>query len=321
MRFKTYNSKTIIILGPTSSGKSDVAIKLAKKFNGEVISADSRQIYKNMDLGTGKVEGDWKKSGHTFIKTKKIRKSFTSGGVIHHLVDIISPKAEYNISHFQKDCRLLIKDISSRNKLPIICGGTGFWISAIVDGIIFPEVKPNKKLRKKLNKKSTEQLFSQLEKIDLARARTIDKNNKVRLIRAIEIVTAIGSVPKKTANCKLQTANYLQIGINCPKEILEKRIEKRLKSRFEAGMVDEAERLKYKYHLSWKKIQSFGLAYYWIPLYLQGKISEEEMRYRTFLAERNYAKRQRTWFKRDKRIIRENNYPKIERLVKEFLKQ
>lgn len=309
-----------MILGPTSSGKSDVAIRLAKKFNGEIISADSRQIYKHMNLGTGKVEGQWKQSGHTFIKNRKGNKSFISEETIHHLIDIVSPRNEYNISDFQKDCKKLIRDISSRGKVPIVCGGTGFWISSVVDGKALPQVKPDKKLREKLEKNPVVDLYAQLKKLDPARAKTIDKHNKVRLIRAIEICKALGKVPK-IVNSKQEkvNSNFLQIGISVDKNELDKKIKKRLEQRFDQGMIEEVEKLKSKYHLDWKRIQSFGLAYYWIPLYLQGKISEEEAKYRTFLAERNYAKRQRTWFKRDKRIVWENDYIKIEKNVSDFL--
>jgi tRNA dimethylallyltransferase len=315
-----HKNKTLVILGPTSSGKSDVAIKLAKQFGGEVISADSRQVYRHMDLGTGKVRGKWKKTGHTYVKNKRYPELFISEDISHHLIDIVSPKTDYNISHFQKDCQKLIADIFSRGKIPIICGGTGFWISSVVDQVIFPQVKPNKKLRKRLEKKSTENLFSQLKKIDPARSKTIDGNNKVRLIRAIEICKTLGKVPKiANSNQKIVNSKFLQIGITIDYEELEKRIEKRLESRFNAGMVKEVKNLNTKDGLSWKKIQSFGLAYFWIPLFLQGKISEDEMKYRTLLAEKNYAKRQKTWFKRDKRIIWNNNYKKIEKLISNFL--
>ncbi|MEA2007305.1 MAG: isopentenyl transferase family protein [Patescibacteria group bacterium] len=187
-RLSNPKTKVIVILGPTSSGKSDVAIMLAKKFDGEVISADSRQIYRDMNLGTGKVEGEWQK--------KNKRKVFVSEQVVHHLLDFRSPRGNYNVSHFQENCGTLINEISARKKLPIICGGTGFWIDAVVNGVVLPQVKPDHVLRKKLEKQTTKQLHTQLKKLDSSRSKTIDSKNKQRLVRAIEICKAIGSVPR-----------------------------------------------------------------------------------------------------------------------------
>lgn len=313
------SKKAVIILGPTSSGKSAIAIKLAKQFNGEIISADSRQVYKDMDLGTGKIEGRWHR--------RDGREVFVSEDIVHHLIDFRSPRGQYNVSHFQKDCVRLIKDAATRGKLPIICGGTGFWISAIVDDVKLPNVKPDKKLRKQLEKKTLQQLYVILKKLDSNRAKTIDRKNKIRLIRAIEICQTLGCVPKPNSKSEIARAHlmggnqkYLQIGIAWPKEVLDRKIKKRLNDRWCAGMIREAKNLKKKYALSWKKIQSFGLGYYWIPLFLQNKISEVELMEKVFIAERNYAKRQRTWFKRDKTIIWEHNYTKIRKIVRNFLR-
>lgn len=291
-------NKIIVILGPTSSGKSEIAIKLAQKFNGEIISADSRQIYRGMDIGTGKVSKDQQKS------------------IKHWILNIVSPKTEYNAAKFKKDARKIIEDILNRKKLPIICGGTGFWIKAIVDNVNFPEVKPDKELRKILEKKSAEELFKTLQKLDLERANDIDAKNKVRLIRAIEICKAIGKVPKITIQDKKY--DFFQIGIDMPKEKLHKKIKKRLEKRFEAGMIEEIKEL-HKQKLSWKKIQSFGLGYYWIPLYLRGKISKKDLFEKVLGAEKDYAKRQMTWFKKDKRIIWLKNYKEIEKEVEKFV--
>ncbi len=307
--------KVIVILGPTSSGKSDTAIALAKKFNGEVISADSRQIYRDMNLGTGKVTGKWLKlkGKNTFFK------AFLSEKVPHHLLDFRSPRGKYNISNFKKDCENKIKEISKRNRLPIICGGTGFWIDAITKGTIFPEVKPDLKLRKKLTLFSTEKLMRIIKKKDPLRAKTIDSKNKVRLIRAIEIIEELGKVPV-IKNSPPSNINFLQIGIDWPQKELTEKIQKRLNNRWQAGMIKEIKYLKSTYNLSWKKIQSFGLGYFWIPLFLQNKISKEELREKVLIAERGYAKRQKTWFYKNKTIIWENNLPKIFTIVKDFLK-
>jgi tRNA dimethylallyltransferase len=311
-------NKIIVILGPTSSGKSEVAIKLAQKFNGEIISADSRQIYRGMDIGTGKVEPDL--SGEIpqkFSRGKFYAGSpYMSGGIAHYLIDIANPKTEYNAANFKNDANKIIEDILKRKKLPIICGGTGFWIKAIVDNVNFPKVKPDKELRKILEKKNAEELFKTLRELDSERANNIDAKNKVRLIRAIEICKAIGKVPKII----IQNERYyfLQIGINTPKEELHKKIKKRLEKRFEAGMIEEVKELR-RQKLSWKKIQSFGLGYYWIPLYLKEQFGKKDLFEKVLGAEKDYAKRQMTWFRKDKRIIWLKKYKEIEKEVKEFV--
>lgn len=292
-------SKVIVILGPTSSGKSDVAIRLARKFNGEIISADSRQIYRGMDIGTGKI-------------TKKEQKQAR-----HWMIDIISPKSKFGAAQFKEKTDKIISDIIKRGKIPIICGGTGFWIKSIVDNVTYPKVKPNWKLRNKLHSKLTEELFEMLKKLDSERAKNIDKNNKVRLIRAIEICKSIGKVPK--INHINNSCDFLQIGIKLSKEKLHENIKKRLEKRFRTGMIKEVMNLK-KQGLSWKKIQSFGLGYFWIPLYLQNKLSKEELFEKVLQAEKDYAKRQMTWFKKDKRIKWIEKHKDIEKEVRSFLK-
>lgn len=290
--------KIIVILGPTSSGKSALAIRLARQFNGEIISADSRQIYRGMDIGTGKV-------------TKAEQKLAK-----HWLLDIASPATDYNVAKFKKTADKIIADILRRGKLPILCGGTGFWIKAIVDNVIFPEVKPNKTLRNKLNKRSAAALFKMLKKLDPRRAKSIDRHNKVRLIRAIEICRAIGSVPQY----KPQTAKYdfLQIGLVIPKKKLQQNIGKRLKKRFAQGMIAEVKKL-HQQGVSWKHLEMFGLEYKWIALYFQKKISAMEMQEKLLQEIKNYAKRQMTWFKKDKRIVWLKNYKKIKDEIKKFL--
>ena len=294
---KSADVKTIVILGPTSSGKSELAVELAQKFHGEIISADSRQIYQDMNLGTGKVEGTWQPDKDGILK-------FIYKKIPHHLIDFISPKKEYNVSHFQQDYKKISKEIQKRSHLPILCGGTGFWINAATDKITLPHVLPDKELRLELSRLSKEALFDRLQKLDPARASTIDCDNPARLIRAIEIATTLGKVPLLKDN-QIYPANdnVLLIGIDIPIDILEKKIRTRLDERFAAGMVEEVKNLKEKHKLNWEKIQSFGLAYYWIPLYLQNKISLEELKQRVYFAERQYAKKQKTWFKRDPRIV------------------
>lgn len=297
------HNKIIVVLGPTSSGKSEVAIKLAKKFNGEIISADSRQVYRGLDVGSGKVT----KAEQRLAK--------------HWLLDIVGPKTDYNAAKFKKDADKIIADILRRDKLPIICGGTGFWIKAVVDNVAFPDVAPDKVLRNKLRSKTAAQLFAMLKKLDSIRAKNIDRHNPVRLIRAIEIAKTLGKVPALATSHKLQTTNcpFLQIGIDVPKDKLQRNIRKRLEKRFAQGIIKEVKDLHEKKKLSWKKIQRFGLGYFLIPLYLQDKISKADLFEKIYQAEKDYAKRQMTWFRRDVSISWLKKYEKIEKMTKTFL--
>lgn len=321
-------NKILVILGPTSSGKSDIAIKLAKKFYGEIISADSRQIFRGMDVGTGKVKRDKKilalRNSESSDRGREkpifdLKTAYISSGIPHHMIDIVSTRTEFNVAKFKKQAEKIIKDILQRGKLPIICGGTGFWIQAIVDDVNFPEVKPDWKMREKLEKHSVEKLFAMLKKLDPERANNIDAKNKVRLVRAIEICKAIGTVPNTKHQIKNTKYQPLQIGIKIPRDKLYSNIEKRVLARFKQGMIDEVKILHTQTGLSWKKIKSFGLAYFWIPLYLQNKISKTELFEKVIQVEKNYAKRQMTWFKRDKRIKWLENFREIEKAINLFL--
>ncbi|MDQ5961455.1 MAG: tRNA dimethylallyltransferase [Patescibacteria group bacterium] len=288
----------IAIIGPTASGKSDLAIALAKKYDGEIISADSRQVYRGMDIGTGKVVNDFPViSNSQFLISKKERGLYLSEGIIHHLIDVASPKREYNISHFLRDAKKAITDIEKRGKLPIICGGTHFWIQALITGQTLPEVKPDKLLRAKLEKKSVEELFAMLEEKDPERAETIDAKNKYRLIRALEICDALGSVPNTKYEIQNTKYNSIIITLNPEKEILRERIRLRLEKRFEEGMIEEVQNLRDS-GISWKRLEGFGLEYRYIARFLQGKISEEEMKEKLFFEIWHYAKRQLSFIRR-----------------------
>lgn len=277
--------KIIVIVGPTASGKSDLAVKIAKKIGGEIISADSRQVYRGMDIGTGK------------ITRKEMR------GVPHHLLDVASPKRDFNVSHFKELAEKKIREIIARGHVPIIVGGTGFWIDALIYDFNLPEVGPDKKLRAKLEKQSVEKLFSRLKKLDPERAKTIEPKNKRRLIRALEIVLLSKKpVPKLGKRAKY---NALFIGIRKDKKELEDRIYKRLLARLKQGMIGEVKKLRNPPAgggVSWKRLDDFGLEYRFISRYLRGRLSYGEMVVQLFSAIKKYAKRQMTWFKRNKKI-------------------
>ena len=270
----------LVIVGPTASGKTGLAIKLAKERNGEVISADSRQVYKGLDIGTGKV---------TMAEMD---------GVKHHLLDVADPKKVFSVSDFQKLGKEAIADIHNRGKLPIVAGGTGFYIQALVDGLILPEVPPDKVLRKRLEKMPLPKLLSLLKKLDKKRYETIDKSNPVRIIRAIEIAKSLGQVPALKSKTNYEPKI---IGISIEPERLKKNIHDRLIARLEMGMIDEVRNL-HKNGLSWKRMEALGLEYRYIARFLQGKLTETEMLEQLETAINQYAKRQMTWFRRDKRV-------------------
>lgn len=290
-------SKILVIVGPTASGKSDLAVKLAKKYNGEVISADSRQVYRGMDIGSGKI-------------TEK-----EMAGLPHHLLDVADPKRTYSVAQYQKLAHKTIAEILSRGKLPIIVGGTGLYIQSIIDDLALPEVAPNAKLRKELDKKAPAELFTILKKLDPNRAKNIDPNNPRRLVRAIEIAEFLGHVPplKKT-----ERYNTLQIGLQADMPNLDKKITLRLSKRLKQGMLAEVKQLK-KTGVSWRRLENFGLEYRFIARFLRGQISKTEMIESIKSESLKYAKRQMSWFKKDKRIVWIKKPSEAEKLTGKFL--
>ncbi len=297
---KDQKEKIIVVLGQTATGKSDLAVRLAKKINGEIISADSRQVYKGLDIGTGKI-------------TKKEMRS-----VPHYMLDMVSPKRQYTAAEYKKDAEHYVRYIVHKGRVPIVVGGTGFYIDALLGDMPLPQVPPNKKLRKELETKNAATLFAMLKKLDKRRSRTIDNHNKVRLIRAIEIAHAIGKVPQlKTGEKKY---DVLKIGIRIPDKKLKQKIRVRLLKRMKRGMQAEAKKL-HAASLSWKRMNELGLEYRYTALHLQGKISKGEMIKKLETAIWQYARRQKTWFRRDKEIswFNPNQYKKIEKGVIQFL--
>lgn len=275
--------KVITIVGPTASGKTSLSIALAKQFNGEIISADSRQVYRGMDLGTGKVTVE------------------ETGGIPHHLIDIADPVTDiYTAAEFKSDASKVLSEIHARGSLPIIAGGTFFYIDVLKGDMSIPSVPPNQILRQELEVKSPEELTTILQGLDQASAARIDISNPRRLVRAIEIATALGHVPP--TNTLLSPYEFLTLGIDIDLETLLPRIITRLHERLELGMIEEVERL----HLagvSWEKMDSFGLEYRYIARYLQGFLTLEAMTEELAIKIRQFAKRQLTWLKRDKNII------------------
>ena len=257
--------KLVIICGPTATGKTDLAARLAKKFSGSIISADSRQVYKGMDIVTGK---DRPK------------------GVKIWGYDLVKPDEEFSVAHFVKLARPKIAQIQKQGKLPIVVGGTGFWLKALVKPPATINIKPNSQLRKKLEKLSTTQLRRQLEKLDPARASSMnqsDKNNPRRLIRAIEVA--------KTGKSGGRATGYeaIWIGLKAPLKVLDQRIEERVKKRIKAGAIKEWERLRRRFEVTLSSMSAIG--------YRELPDIDKWVR-----AEKQYARRQLTWFKKNKAI-------------------
>jgi tRNA dimethylallyltransferase len=276
--------RILVIVGPTASGKSALAVELAQKFNGEIISADSRQVYRGLDIGTGKI-------------TKREMK-----GIPHHVLDVASPKKAFSANDFVVYSKDAIEQIKYRQKLPIICGGTGFYIDALLGRISLPDVPPNKKLRATLQTKTAAQLFALLKKKDLARAKALstpsERNNKVRLIRALEIVAQLGHIPQRGSTLIYDT---LWIGINPSQKELEKKIHTRLIARIKSGMIAEAKRL-HANGLSYKRMEELGLEYRSLSRLLQNKITRKEFEEELFRDIRRYAKKQMMYWKRNAEI-------------------
>ncbi len=315
--------KIVVILGPTATGKSDLAVKLAlrlssgqaKKLYGingaEIISADSRQVYRGVDLGSDKI---------TKEETRGIR---------HYLIDVASPKKKFSAAQYKKLAEKAIKDIWKRGKIPIICGGTGLYIDTLIYDRNLPAAKPNLKLRRSLEKKIAEELFEELKKLDPKRAGNIDRFNKRRLVRALEIVIETGKpvgilrlfdyAQGKQAQDKNLPYKFLKIGIVVPSKELKRRIKKRTLQRLRGGVIQEMENFR-KAGVSDKKLDEVSLYYRWVRPYLRGEINQKNTLELISTKIWQYAKRQMTWFKRDKNILWIKNSREAERAVKEFLK-
>ena len=293
----------LIICGPTATGKTELAIKIAKKFNGELINADSRQVYKGMDIGTGKdLPSDAK-----FTKAPTAdKRNFDIGYYLINkiplwLLDIVSPDYNFNVADYQKLAWVVIKDIWQRKKLPILVGGTGLYIKALIDGIGTINIPLNQKLRNKLVKLSLEKLQKEIQNVNLEKWNQMnnsDKQNPRRLIRAIEIAKQ-----KKPSKLTLFDKNFnsLFIGLSAPNKILYERIDQRVEDRINSGMEKEIRTLL-SLGYDWNFPSMSGIGYRLWRDYFNKKKTLKEIIQRWKFDEHSYSRRQQTWFKKDKRI-------------------
>ncbi len=275
----------IVVLGPTASGKSTLGIVLAQRFSGEIVSADSRQVYRGMDIGTAKVT----REEQTLVP--------------HHLLDIADPQEVYSVAQFQVQASSAIDAILARGKQPFLVGGSPHYIYAVVDPLALPPIPPHPELRKELESRPLAELVAQLEELDPQSAATIDRKNARRVIRALEVCLVSGKPFSEQRGVSAPRYRCLLLGINWPRDVLYARIDARVDERMHAGMVQEVHALL-NAGVDFERLEALGLEYRFIGRFLQGEFtSEDEMVQRLKFAIHDFTRRQLTWFRKDKRIV------------------
>ncbi len=302
--------KIIVLVGPTTSGKTDWGVKLAKKFDGEVISADSRQIYKYMNIGTAKPAGEWKYVG--------LRRVFHVEGVPHHLIDFLNPGKTFTAAEFRDRAIKHIKSITRAGAVPFVVGGTGLYVEALVSNYTIPRIPANKKLRESFEEKTPAELLALLGKLDPDTAASIDPHNKRRLIRALEVCILSGDQFSKQKKKGEPIFNVLKLGISVPREVLHERIDSRIDGMLTAGLLSEVQFLV-KHRYGWNLPSMSGIGYRQFKSYLAGDCTLEQVITQLKKDTKKYAKRQATWFKRDKDIVWCSDIASAEAAVKKFL--
>lgn len=319
------DNKILVILGPTSTGKTDLALRLAKKFNGELISCDSRQVYWRLDIGTGKLpDRRWKVEDGS---VKKWKGYWEIDGIKIWMYDVVSPKVQYTVADYVKDANKAVGEIINRGKLPIVVGGTGLYLKALLDGLSNLSVPVDAGLRKELEKLSKEQLQKKLKELSSQKWEKLnssDRENPRRLVRAIELEI----MQSKSNSIKIATSSpvasprndTLKIGLIAPREILYQRIDQRVTDRISQGMIDEAIKL-HQSGLSLKRMRQLGLEYGVLADYLEGKITNKDTLIKIMQGKiHGFLRRQITWFKKETDvnwfdITRNNTLVQVEKLV------
>ncbi len=279
-------NKVIAVVGATASGKSAYAIELAKKLDGEIISADSRLVYKGMDIGTAKPS----------IEERQ--------GIVHHMIDIVEPDFDYSAGLYARQAKECLNDILSRGKTPIVAGGTGLYFRILLENYDLPEIEPDWELRKKLSKLSFDELNDIMKSLDSNAS--VELNDKKKAIRYIEILKATGKPLDKSRGIKENSYDIEWIGLNFPREQLYDRINKRVDLMVEAGLIEETQKLLKKYGRIMNITETIG--YREIIQALDGVMTMEEALDKLKQNTRNYAKRQLTWFRKNEKI-KWNYYP------------
>ena len=293
--------KAVAVVGPTAAGKTRLGIEIARKFNGEIVSADSRQVYKYLDICTGKDLEEY-------------------SGIPYHLIDILEPNQEITVLDFQKKSFSAIGKILRRKRTPVIVGGSPFYVYAVAEGWQFPKIEKDEMLREKLNKLSLQELRNILEKIDPAAFEKIDQNNPRRLIRAIEVCTLSGKEFEQAKPVSKPKYNFLLLGIKFSNEELKERIRKRLVERLEQGMIEEVQNIIQKKRANYADLERLGLEPRFISHFLRKKISREQLEDLLLKNIYHFAKRQMTWFGKDKIVVWVSGFKEAEKKVKRFLK-
>lgn len=302
--------KLLVLLGPTTAGKTEWGLRLAKEFTGEIICADSRQVYKKMDIGTAKPKGEWKRNG--------LRKSFMIEDVPHHIIDFLDPGKKFSAAEYRDRALKYTKIAYKGGRIPIISGGTGLYIQSVTDNLHFPRVAPNYKLRKSFETKSIGELVQLLKNIDPAALTMIDTQNIRRVIRALEVCIMSGEPFSKQRLKGDPLFEVLQVGIEVDRMALDKRIEERINKMIDAGLVQEIRGLlNQKY--SWELPSMSGIGYRQFRKYFEGQHTLQEAIDLLKRDTRHYARRQLTWFNRDKRIKWVKTYEEARELIKKFL--
>lgn len=291
--------KILVIVGPTGAGKTNLAIQISKKYSGGLVSADSRQIYKELDIGTAKSKDELKQAKMEIF-----------------LIDFVSPRQSFNVAKYKELAYQKIDELLSQGKLPIVVGGTGFYIDAIVENCDFPP-KANRTIQNKLDKLSEEELLKRLKKVDPKAASKVDPKNKRRLIRALEIYESTG-IPRSKFGKKSNVAkyNFLILGIDITREKLYKKIDERVDQMIKDGLVEETKKVYKKYG----RVESLNtIGYKEITEYLNGKVSLQEAIKRIKFNTHAYVRRQMTWFRKNKEIIWIKNQKEAEEKIRGFL--
>jgi tRNA dimethylallyltransferase len=274
----------VVIVGPTASGKTTLSIELAEEFHGEIVSADSRQVYRGMDIGTAKADPE------------------DLSRVAHHLIDVAKPTAILTLAEYKQRADRAIQHIQDRGLLPFLVGGTGLYVQAVADNLDIPAVPPQPALRAELEKLSLEKLGKRLKETDSAAYETVDRKNPRRLIRAIEVSETEGVSIERLKKSAEPKFDILMLGLKVEAKVLEARIRQRIDDWLERGLLDEIRRLHDEDGVSWERLDGFGLHYRTFAKHLNGDLGFDEAKEMAIKENLKYAKRQLTWFKRDKRI-------------------